>query len=227
MVCFAVVQDKVYITLDVSGQCIMDNLRTCKNNTKFLTKYLARSVLGVNAKWVDVAKPYGGSIRNGLRIQVYISFVHQHKNNINLEDHYKHCLQNAIDSGALGKILKENWKLNDIPHIDRNMYCKFVESGTHTERKVSVDGIVEQKQIENDTEDDLDGDDDTTDSEHDEGKALKKKRTTSDIMDHWNDMTHRDSKSGVNDSTDMDHMTSGEGVELMSPRIDRNKSQHL
>eukprot|EP01083_Nonionella_stella_P177883 626725_1 len=88
-------QDSLYITIDIQGQMVMDKLKICKNRIKKIKSYLAQSVLGVNIHSVQIQKPFGGSLVNGLRLHIHVSRVHNTSHRY-LAHHYEVLLQNAI-----------------------------------------------------------------------------------------------------------------------------------
>eukprot|EP01084_Bolivina_argentea_P209705 357148_1 len=130
-------QDFIYIAIDVEGDCIMESRARCKNRIIWLKKYMARIVLGVNAKWVEVQKPFAGAVRNGLRMEMYVSFVHQ-EDKEKLENHYQRMIQTYIDNGLLAKEMRQQWKLQtDIgPNISVKE-CVFNESKARAKRNAT------------------------------------------------------------------------------------------
>eukprot|EP01083_Nonionella_stella_P260047 887157_1 len=112
--------------MDVSGKCVMDNLKVCKNRIREIKSFLCDSVLGVNQNSVQIQKPFSGSVINGLQLQIYTSHVHNEPN-INLADHHAELLENAINNESLNTIIKETWNLISLPKI-KNIHCEFVQS---------------------------------------------------------------------------------------------------
>ncbi len=119
-------QDYVHIVMDITGEDVMSNMKFCKNRMKNIKLYLCQSVLGVNEKSVQFQKPFSGSARKGVQLQIYISYIHD-KANINPADNYEDLLNIATDNGMLHKVIQEEWRLSNEPEIG-NLLCKFIRS---------------------------------------------------------------------------------------------------
>ena len=119
-------QDYVYITIDITGKCIMDNMKICRKRINGIKSYLCRSVLGINEKSVEIMKPFSGSVINGLQLQIHISYIH-HKSNINVAEDYEGKLANSMENGSLQQVIREEWKLSNTPHIE-DIKCEFIRS---------------------------------------------------------------------------------------------------
>merc|ERR1712228_170855 len=66
-------QDEVYISFDVIGKSVMDNIAICENRINAIKKYLSQSVFGINEKSLKIMKPFNGNAVNGVQLQLCIS----------------------------------------------------------------------------------------------------------------------------------------------------------
>eukprot|EP01083_Nonionella_stella_P050829 135091_1 len=110
-------QDSVYLSIDIQGQCVMDQLKICENRINKIKSYLAQSVLGVNVQSIAIQKPFGGSLVNGLRLHIHVVRVHDNSHR-NLAHHYRRLLENAMRNGTLGAAIQDEWQLTSVPDID-------------------------------------------------------------------------------------------------------------
>eukprot|EP01084_Bolivina_argentea_P129062 228012_1 len=129
-------QDYVYITIDITGQCILDNIKICENRIKNIKSHLCTSSLGVSTQFVEIMKPFAGSIQNGIQLQIHISYIHD-KSNIDVADHYYKRLDTAIKNGQLQQIIMDEWKLLTAPTIPVNkIFSQFIKS--KEKKKLSI-----------------------------------------------------------------------------------------
>ena len=75
-------QDYVYISFDITGGGIMNNMRICKNRIKPIKTYLSQQILGVNERSVDIQRPYVDDVVNGLQMQIHIRYIHDKSKNV-------------------------------------------------------------------------------------------------------------------------------------------------
>lgn len=120
-------QDSVFITFDITGECVVDNIGICEKRIKKIKKYLSQSVLGINEKSVQIMKPFiGQNIRNGVQMQMHVLYIHN-KSVADPAVAYEKKLYSSIESEDLLEIIKDEWCLSELPSIT-NVCCNFVES---------------------------------------------------------------------------------------------------
>eukprot|EP01083_Nonionella_stella_P078381 214488_1 len=108
-------QDFVEITMDVKGQCVIDNLKVCQRRIEGLKQYLAQSVFGVHKNAIDIEKP--ANVSNGVQIRMHIFHVHN-ETEFNAVRHYQELLFAVIKDYSLQERIQKEWKLSSMPEID-------------------------------------------------------------------------------------------------------------
>merc|ERR1712228_1094054 len=116
-------QNEVYISFDVIGKSVMDNIDICEKRKKSIKKYLCRYVFVINEKSLKIMKPFIGPVENGLQLQIYISCLAKKSYE------YENKLIAAVDheSQKLKTTIKDEWNLSELPAIS-NISCEFKEA---------------------------------------------------------------------------------------------------
>eukprot|EP00486_Rosalina_sp_Unknown_P014907 CAMPEP_0201596088 /NCGR_PEP_ID=MMETSP0190_2-20130828/192882_1 /ASSEMBLY_ACC=CAM_ASM_000263 /TAXON_ID=37353 /ORGANISM="Rosalina sp." /LENGTH=170 /DNA_ID=CAMNT_0048056311 /DNA_START=517 /DNA_END=1029 /DNA_ORIENTATION=+ len=117
-------QDFVYITIDIKGQCVTDNLIMVMRKIDSTKTYVAESVLGVNKDSVDFDKPI--NISQGVQLRIHITYIHDNSE-VDPADHYNGLLQQAVKGGKLQEIIKNEWDLTSLPFVG-DIKCVFQRS---------------------------------------------------------------------------------------------------
>eukprot|EP01083_Nonionella_stella_P289588 985451_1 len=105
-------QDFVEITMDVKGQCVIDNLKVCQRRIKGLQRYLSQSVFGVHENAIDIEKP--ANIPNGVQLRMHIF---HNDSDFNAAGHYQELLYDVIETRSLHERIQKEWKLSSAPSI--------------------------------------------------------------------------------------------------------------
>eukprot|EP01084_Bolivina_argentea_P045520 83798_1 len=114
-------ESRVVISMDIVGECIMQNRGKCKWMKKKLHSELA-ALVRTNKSSLEIVKPM--SISEGLRLKFYIYCTDNDKLQ-NMD--YKGIVVNSKHKGKLALLIHRAWGLLDDPHI-KNIDVTYIQS---------------------------------------------------------------------------------------------------